>query len=86
VEVQQPRDCRGAGAKSQQVKKQEEEDEIMVTVGCRRCLMFVMLSKSHPCCPKCGSTDHVLLQLPAPLPKRQRRVALASPSWSWSTA
>ena len=80
-EVQQPRGCRDSGAKGQlPFGKKESENPVMVTVGCKRCLMYVMLSKAHPCCPKCGNTD-VLLELPAPLPKRQR-ITVESPSWS----
>ncbi|EEF38587.1 protein GL2-INTERACTING REPRESSOR 1 [Ricinus communis] len=33
----------------------------MVLVGCRRCLMYLMLSDVDPKCPKCNST--VLLHL-----------------------
>ncbi|KAG0569643.1 hypothetical protein M758_6G100600 [Ceratodon purpureus] len=85
-EVQQPRECRDSGSKCQVLFGKQESDvsPVMVTVGCKRCLMYVMLSKSHPSCPKCGNTD-VLLELPAPLPKR-KRISLESPSWSWSTA
>lgn len=60
--------------------------EVMVTVGCQSCLMYVMLSKAHPCCPKCGNTD-VLLQLPqAPVAKKHRGDESSSPTWSWCTA
>lgn len=65
------------------------EEEVMVIVGCKSCLMYVMLSKAHPCCPKCGNAD-VLMQLPAPAPvplKKQRlTVESSSPTWSWCTA
>lgn len=66
-----------------------EEGEVMVAVGCKSCLMYVMLSKLNPSCPKCGNTD-VLLELPPPLlkPKKQRTHQLdtGSATWSWSTA
>ncbi len=83
-EVQQPRECRDSGANSQILFEKKEisdsSNPVMVIVGCKRCLMYVMLSKEHPSCPKCGNTD-VLIQLPAPSPKRQR-IALKNPSWS----
>ncbi|KAM7464305.1 hypothetical protein LguiA_032426 [Lonicera macranthoides] len=37
------------------------ETTSMMLVGCRRCLMYVMLSKENPKCPKCKST--VLLDI-----------------------
>jgi hypothetical protein len=64
--------------------------EVMVAVGCKSCLMYVMLSKAHPSCPKCGNTD-VLLELPAPAPQKRRvssglAESVPSPTWSWCAA
>lgn len=91
-EVQQPRTCGDSNVTSQQASSGKhqvpENGEVMVTVGCKSCLMYVMLSKSHPSCPKCGNAD-VLLELPSiiypSLPKKQR-MTLDSPTWSWCTA
>lgn len=91
-EVQQPRTCGDSNVTSQQASSRKhqvpENGEVMVTVGCKSCLMYVMLSKSHPSCPKCGNAD-VLLELPSiiypSLPKKQR-MTLDSPTWSWCTA
>lgn len=88
-EVQQPSACRASGAKSSQLNlldgkpnsmAEDGSPEAMVIVGCRRCFMYVMLSDSHPCCPKCGNTDQSLLARPVPLPKKQRTAALGSSS------
>jgi hypothetical protein len=98
-EVQQPRVmCReqlpmnpswAKKAGSETTEGGEEDGEVMVAVGCKSCLMYVMLSKLNPSCPKCGNTD-VLLELPPPLlkPKKQRTHQLdtGSATWSWSTA
>ncbi|KAG0504890.1 hypothetical protein M758_N009000 [Ceratodon purpureus] len=94
-EVQQQPRLRGdfSGAKSPQTQVNSNDaagasssnSEVMVTVGCKSCLMYVMLSKSHPSCPKCGNTD-VLLEVPAPLPKKQRVTGVSSSTWSWCTA
>lgn len=90
-EVQQPRTCGDVGVKSQVVPEKSEtlaHAEVMVTVGCKSCFMYVMLSKSHPSCPKCGNAD-VLLELPSTiypsLPKKQR-ITLDSPTWNWCSA
>lgn len=40
----------------------------MTTVGCAKCLMFVMLSTSDPRCPNCGSC--AMLDFPHPVAKR----------------
>ena len=105
VEVnRQPRSCREPGEATKMdllhrnpksVGRLESagdgEISVMVAVGCKSCLMYVMISKQNPSCPKCGNADDTLLQVPTPLPsnKRQRlKVVLdtTSPSWSWSTA
>lgn len=44
----------------------------LVMGACTRCLMYVMLDKSDPNCPRCAST--VLLDFNAPPFKRQRTV------------
>ncbi|BBM96941.1 protein MpCFL2 [Marchantia polymorpha subsp. ruderalis] len=49
----------------------DDESGVMVTLGCQRCLMYIMLPKANPCCPKCGSGD-LLEILPTSLPKRQK--------------
>ncbi|KAL3700194.1 hypothetical protein R1sor_018216 [Riccia sorocarpa] len=56
---------------NQSVLRNEEKSGIMVTFGCQRCLMYIMLPKGNPCCPKCGGSD--LLEIYATsLPKRRR--------------
>lgn len=67
------------------------EISVMIAVGCRICLMYVMISKQNPSCPKCGNADDTLLQVPTPLPSKSRQRLkvvpdTTSPSWSWSTA
>lgn len=77
------------GDESEEVQQQPREcgkgSTVMVTVGCKSCLMYVMLSKSHPSCPKCGNTDDVLLELPMPSPIPTRRRLKSPSSWSWCT-
>ncbi|EFJ22439.1 hypothetical protein SELMODRAFT_416735 [Selaginella moellendorffii] len=42
-------------SKRQKARAKSQEWPVMVTVGCRQCLMYVMLSKDNLCCPKCGN-------------------------------
>ncbi|CAK9192940.1 unnamed protein product [Sphagnum troendelagicum] len=42
----------------------------LVTGACTRCLMYIMLDKSNPQCPRCGSD--ITLDFMAPSTKRQR--------------
>ncbi|KAI5055075.1 hypothetical protein GOP47_0030220 [Adiantum capillus-veneris] len=44
----------------------------MVTVACANCLMFVMLSKSNPRCPRCGSSCPEQMEFPQPPAKRAK--------------
>ncbi len=71
----------------QQLQEVPDDAAVMVAVGCKSCLMYIMLPKLHPSCPKCGNAD-VLLDLPSPTPKKQRRVLELSstPKWNWLDA
>jgi hypothetical protein len=71
----------------QQLQEVPDDAAVMVAVGCKSCLMYIMLPKLHPSCPKCGNAD-VLLDLPSPAPKKQRRVLELSstPKWNWLDA
>ncbi len=71
----------------QQLQEVPDDAAVMVAVGCKSCLMYIMLPKLHPSCPKCGNAD-VLLDLPSPTPKKQRRVLKLSstPKWNWLDA
>jgi hypothetical protein len=60
-------------------KEEEEEEEeadagvIMVAVGCKSCMMYIMLPKLHPSCPKCGNSDSLLdFASSLAMPKKQR--------------
>jgi predicted RNA-binding Zn-ribbon protein involved in translation (DUF1610 family) len=58
--------------------KEEEAEEadagvIMVAVGCKSCMMYIMLPKLHPSCPKCGNSDSLLdFASSLAMPKKQR--------------
>ncbi|KAH9574774.1 hypothetical protein CY35_01G076900 [Sphagnum magellanicum] len=55
--------------------KEEEADAgvIMVAVGCKSCMMYIMLPKLHPSCPKCGNSDSLLdFASSLAMPKKQR--------------
>lgn len=71
----------------QQLQEVPDDAAVMVAVGCKSCLMYIMLPKLQPSCPKCGNAD-VLLDLPSPKPKKQRRVLELSstPKWNWLDA
>ncbi|CAK9191690.1 unnamed protein product [Sphagnum troendelagicum] len=57
-------------------KEEEEEADagvIMVAVGCKSCMMYIMLPKLHPSCPKCGNSDSLLdFASSLAMPKKQR--------------
>lgn len=71
----------------QQLQEVPDDAAVMVAVGCKSCLMYIMLPKLQPSCPKCGNAV-VLLDLPSPKPKKQRRVLELSstPKWNWLDA
>lgn len=46
------------------LSESDQEMRSMMVVGCRRCLMYVMLSDVDPKCPKCKTT--VLLHVIPP--------------------
>ncbi|KAJ7568186.1 hypothetical protein O6H91_01G022000 [Diphasiastrum complanatum] len=50
-------------------RKGKEAEPVLVAVGCQRCLMYVMLSKENPQCPKCGNM--FLLDFPSPPANRE---------------
>ncbi|KAK4255281.1 hypothetical protein QN277_008296 [Acacia crassicarpa] len=41
---------------SWEAEEERVETKAMLLVGCRRCLMYVLLSDVDPKCPKCNST------------------------------
>ena len=56
------------------------EGQAMVTVGCANCLMFVMLSRKNPKCPRCGtallSDSHDIVGVNKPNAAKRPKLAL----------
>lgn len=91
-EVHQPNASRESGDNNLQVYLLDRLNlcveagilKTMVAAGCRSCLMYVMLSNSHPCCPRCGNADATLLEVPGPQFKKQRTTTFDYISLRWS--
>ncbi|KAJ7521443.1 hypothetical protein O6H91_19G054900 [Diphasiastrum complanatum] len=50
--------------------KESTNDGSVILTGCKRCLMYVMLSASDPICPRCGTS--VIFNLAFSPPKRSK--------------
>lgn len=74
-QTQSPVQPRAFGEQAECLKSSGEISGALVMGACTRCLMYVMLNKSDPICPRCESKvplDHFTAPV-APSSKRQRR-------------
>ena len=75
TQTQSPVQPRAFGEQAECLKVSGEISGALVMGACTRCLMYVMLNKSDPICPRCESKvplDHFTAPV-APSSKRQRR-------------
>lgn len=75
TQTQSPVQPRAFGEQAESLKSSGEISGALVMGACTRCLMYVMLNKSDPICPRCESKvplDHFTAPV-APSSKRQRR-------------
>lgn len=66
--------CQNDGLKSARRTINANSVADMIAAGCGKCLMFVLMSRNNPKCPKCGSS--ILVDLPGPNEKSIRRRSL----------